>query len=204
MTMKPKKKKSKPKKEVSSDILNIITNIARKIAPYFQFGYFEYDDIIQEAILGGLKGYNKYKRNKGDLISFLTKTMKNHLINLKRDHSCRPNPPCKGCSFNVAAKCTLFDEINDCLKYKNWCIVNAAKKSICNRSSVDNMDGVGSREDHLKDVERAEFFDLIDEYLPTKYRGDLLKILDDVHISKVRRQKLYEEIRGILNLEDYK
>lgn len=46
-----------------------------------------------------------------------------------------------------------------------------------------------------------EFWDMIDEYLPPTYRKDYLKMRQGIYVPKVRKHKIINEIRKIIDEE---
>ena len=62
---------------------------------------------------------------------------------------------------------------------------------------------VGNTRDLYADACNHEMVDLIDTKLPAKYRGDYLKIVNDVYVPKKQREEVLKKIEGILRENGY-
>ena len=73
-----------------AEVLAVINKICDRYAYKFQFGYFEPDDIRQEAFIIAVDALNRYEEGR-PLENFLAVHVKNRLNNFKRDKYYRQN-----------------------------------------------------------------------------------------------------------------
>ena len=79
-----------PKGMTEAEVLAVINKICDRYAYKFQFGYFEPDDIRQEAFIIAVDALNRYEEGR-PLENFLAVHVKNRLNNFKRDKYYRQN-----------------------------------------------------------------------------------------------------------------
>ena len=73
-----------PKGMTEEQVLKVIDKIADRYAYKFRFGYFEADDIRQEAKIIAMDALDRYEEGR-PLENFLAVHVKNRLNNFKRD-----------------------------------------------------------------------------------------------------------------------
>jgi DNA-directed RNA polymerase specialized sigma24 family protein len=73
-----------PKGMTEKEVLEIINKVASRYAHKFRFGYFEADDIRQEAVIIAMEALERYEEGR-PLENFLAVHVKNRLNNFKRD-----------------------------------------------------------------------------------------------------------------------
>ena len=79
-----------PKGMTEAEVLAVINKICDRYAYKFQFGYFEPDDIRQEAFIIAVDALDRYEEGR-PLENFLAVHVKNRLNNFKRDKYYRQN-----------------------------------------------------------------------------------------------------------------
>ena len=66
------------------EVVDTINKVVSRYAHRFRFGYYDADDIKQEAFIIAMEALDRYD-NDGPLESFLAVHVKNRLSNFKRD-----------------------------------------------------------------------------------------------------------------------
>ena len=198
------------------EVLQVINNVANRLASRFKFGYHELEDMRQEARLLALQGLDKYD-NERPLENFLWTHVRNRLFNLKRNKYERPNKPCDDCpikayrknSVKFPSECTEFEDKFNCSLYSGWFTRNTAKKNILQPVWLGNLKEQDSEEhtkicvDYDGELENKEIQLLLDKYLPIEMRSDYLKILYKYSVPKNRKTKVVECIDNILKEHGY-
>lgn len=174
------------------EALPTIQKIANKLAPNYVFGYYDVDDIKQEAILMGLEALSRYDESR-PLENFMRIHIKNRLITFKRDNFCRYNHVCGYCN----------NKSSDCQHCKNHEKYRESKKNIIEPLDISNIDdesepNMHDKFDLINEIIKKEINFLIDKYLPIEYRTDYLKVRDGVYVSKKRRNEIYEIVKDII------
>lgn len=187
--------KLKTKKFDVDEVIAIIDKIVSILGQGFSFGYFDINDIRQEARIFGLEAMARYD-NKRPLENFLYSHIKNRLINFKRDKFHRSDPPCKICHEEG-------DHGNGeyCDKYKAWKKRNSSKQNLmrpCDITSVSDK-SIERDSDIINDVATQEMLELIDEKLPVELRQVYLQLRSGVSISKAKKKQLEIYIKDILS-----
>ncbi len=191
------------------EVLGVIDRVVNILAFNFKFGYFDIDDMKQQGRMYALEALPRYNPDMGNLHNFLRSHIRNRFLNLHRDKLSRHQPPCQGCPFydpncqQSKNKCTAFVDKLECDKYAGWEKRNGAKRSL-----VEPLDISGIRDEKEKNmrnnvdipeiVTKAELMDIIDNNLPVNMRSDFKKMMEDVSVSKQRRDKVISAIRKIV------
>lgn len=200
-----------PPNYTEEQVLDILEDIANKLAHRFRFGYHDIEDIKQMAKLFALEALesDKYDGRK-PLANFLWVHMRNRVFNEKRNTYERPDKPCYNCPLGAYIQyndsCEEFRNKDDCTLYRDWAKRNISKRNLMNLLSLHNI-SLGPRGDGepnmlLEDTNQLEFKELkekIEKELPLEFRLDYLRLLNDLKIPKDRRtrlQNLIEEIVG--------
>lgn len=167
-----------------SEIMSIIDRVVNIVSPSFSFGYFDVDDIKQEAWVMAWEALPNFKPDSGSLSNFLHTHIKNRLINLQRNKLRRVDKP-KGDDFEY--------------KIQKWKRRNELKQNLAQPTSIEELD---SDSDDFLIVKNhtcsSETIDLIQKHLDISMRGDLLRILEGSTVPTKRRNKLIKEIKEIL------
>lgn len=196
--------------EAEEEIVRVIQNVARTIAPQFRFGYHSVEDMEQEGIMEALKVLetDKYDVSR-PLGNFLYVHVHNRLSNFRRKHYMRHEPPCGCCD-------TCNPPAHPCQKFLDWKARNATKQNLMRPVDISNIahqykvSGIGEdgvREccvvgvhDDFNIIDKAigaELRLILDKELPVDLRRDYLQMLDGKTVPKVRREKVRQ---GVLNI----
>ena len=200
-----------PSNMSEQEVVETITRVAQKLARKFRFGYHAYEDIVQEGILEGLKGLEKYDEGR-PLENFMWTHIRNRLYNYKRDNYERPDKPCLKCPLYdphfVKSKnqCAKFVNREDCEPYEAWYKRNSSKKnlmapigmSVVNDENEDNL----KHEEGVLSLLDFEVLELIDREMPMELRKLWLQMKYGEKILKKYRVKVVEAIREILEVND--
>lgn len=177
--------------EAEAAIVETLYLVAKSVAPKFRFGYLDNDDVIQEAVLFGLKVIDDglYDITK-PLENFMRYHIRNRMHNYKRDTFSRTESPCECCSIDYPAT-------NPCAIFEKWKKRNHDKKSLtqANSGGIEYQTYEGESSGN---TEFAEIIAMIDDVLPMEYRADYLRMRDGVSIAKSRKLKIKEYIKGVL------
>ena len=169
-----------PKGMTEEQVVETTNKVINRYAHKFRFGYYDADDIKQEAFIIAMEALDRYDNDR-PLENFLAVHVKNRLSNFKRDKFFRRpidpdnnQPPPKS-----EAKRFLMEPLN---------IESIRDEHEINLSDAD---------DFVEAVDTAELFLLIDQYLPISFRADYLRMMHDVYVPKPRRQQIHKEIISI-------
>ena len=164
-----------------AEVLAIMTTVVNRIAHKYRFGYYDIDDIKQEAFIIAMEAMDRYDEGR-PLENFLAVHISNRLKNFKRDNFFRPDyvPP--------SGKIT-----ND----------NNTKRFLMEPLDIDNIRDEHERnmrgeENIVDELAKKELMDIVDTSLDMGLRGDYLRILHGVYVPKPRREQIYESIMQIL------
>ena len=164
-----------------TEVLAIMTTVVNRIAHKYRFGYYDIDDIKQEAFIIAMEAMDRYDEGR-PLENFLAVHISNRLKNFKRDNFFRPDyvPP--------SGKIT-----ND----------NNTKRFLMEPLDIDNIRDEHERnmrgeENIVDELAKKELMDIVDTSLDMGLRGDYLRILHGVYVPKPRREQIYEAIMQIL------
>ena len=164
-----------------AEVLATITTVVNRIAHKYRFGYYDIDDIKQEAFIIAMEAMDRYDEGR-PLENFLAVHISNRLKNFKRDNFFRPDyvPP--------SGKIT-----ND----------NNTKRFLMEPLDIDNIRDEHDRnmrgeENIVDELAKKELMDIVDTSLDMGLRGDYLRILHGVYVPKPRREQIYEAIMQIL------
>jgi len=170
-----------PKGMTESEVLEVINKICDRYAYKFQFGYFEPDDIRQEAFIIALDALDRYEEGR-PLENFLAVHVKNRLNNFKRDKYYRQN---KKKDDDRQAQ------------------LNNSKKFLMEPLDISNIRDENERNmrddnDFVELIANSELLSIIDEKLDVAYRSDYLRMRDGAYVPKPRREEITQEINKIL------
>lgn len=152
----------------------------------YKFGYYDIDDIKQEAFIIGWKVLPKFN-GSAPLENFLSVHIRRRLLNFQRDNYYRLD---------------IKDDMTK--RSKN----NIAKKNLIDTISIDNVqdeheDNMFYYVEFINDIECKEILKLIDIHLDIDLRTDYLRMRDGITIAKAKRDKIYEAIHKILEEHGY-
>jgi len=146
--------------------------IAEKLAPKYTFGYFEKEDIIQEAIIFGLEAYQSWDQ-KRPLENFLSVCMSRKLKNFKRDKY-----------FRLGLDGSSEERQRD----------NESKKNLMSPITIhpnsffieENFDG-------------TEEVGVVLAKLPPLVRNDFLRMANGVSVTKGRKELVIRLVKEIID-----
>jgi len=176
------------------EVYATVDKVCQALCHKFSFGNFDPDDIYQESFLICVeKLLPKYDGDR-PLENFLKVSLKNRLINFKREKTLYYKFTCSECNNSD-------DNCEYCAKYR---LLYAAKKNL---DSPVNIDEIKDEQLHYEHIEEecnmAEFYSLINRNLPLNMREDYLKMMSDVYVSKPRREEIIGRIKDILKQNDF-
>jgi|TARA_R110000824_G_scaffold1679_3_gene8355 DNA-directed RNA polymerase specialized sigma24 family protein len=178
------------------EVIDIINIVADRLCYKFKFGYHSADDMKQQARLFAWEGMEKYDE-KRPLENFLWTHVRNRLYNFKRNNYSRLEKPCDTCEFYISKKCTAFDDQMECSLYKGWSDRNSAKKSLMHSISVD-FDQKEEDNSVLGTIQSKELVELVDSELHVSFREDWIRFINNLKLSKTKKDRLVEEIKNVL------
>jgi DNA-directed RNA polymerase specialized sigma24 family protein len=182
-----------------ADLLEALEKVARAVSRKYLFGYYEIEDIRQQAKLFALEALPKYDATYGNLAGFLWTHARNRLLNLQRDKLRRVEPPC--------CRCACGDYCRDgglpCSRHQEWESRNAAKSSLMRPAKLaeeraTEAPDVGSALDQ-EDLRRK-----VDEVMPVALRESYLKLLAGLRVGKSKRRAVEQVIREALGCSEKK
>lgn len=152
----------------------------------YTFGYYDVDDMRQEAFIIGWKVLPKFN-GTAPLENFLSVHIKRRLLNFHRDHYYRSD---------------IKDDMTK--RSKN----NITKKNLIDTISIDNVqdeneDNMFYHVEFINDIECEEILKLIDINLDINLRTDYLRMRDGITITRPKKDKIYEAIHIILEEHGY-
>lgn len=168
--------------------METIIRVANRIAPKFAFNIHDAEDMVHEAILLGMECVERYDIERGPFENFCATHINNRLRTFVRKHSPKGEP----------------DVPTSSLEYVHWHRSFASKKKLQEALPLDLVqDEVVSHTNFIDDMALDEIQRLIDCQLPVIYRADYIRMLNDVHVPKARREKIKAIILKILGDNGY-
>ncbi len=194
-----------PKGMTEEQVLVIIQKIVNRTCSKFVFGYYDREDIKQEAFMAAMKALEKYD-NIRPLENFLQVDISNKLKNLKRDKYQRIEKPCLKCPlYNLMkdSQCDKYEDKTECDLYRNWYNRNETKKNLVTPICFTNVDD--EQEDSMKysdtvlaNLTQSEVMQVIEENLPSELRKDFIKLRFGAKLSKQQKNHIQQVILEIL------
>lgn len=188
-------------------VVETIRSVARKLSKKYRFGFYNEEDIEQEAFLLIVEKeiLQKYDFSK-PLENFLAVVLKNRLYNFKRDNYFRPTPPCINCplkAFISPDRCSAYEDMMDCSFYKKWQNVITKRKNIMYTVNIENISDVDEPSmsysvNFLENIDEEEFSEKILQYLNIKSRKYYLMMKNGVKIKNIELNYLLDEIKRVL------
>jgi len=169
-----------PKGMTEEQVVATINKVVSRYANRFRFGYYDADDIRQEAFIIAMEALDRYDNDR-PLENFLAVHVKNRLSNFKRDKFFRrPQDSADGeLPPRSEAKKFLMEPLN----------IEAIRDE--HEVNMSNSD------DFVEAVDTAELFLLIDQNLSISFRADYLRMMHGVYVPKPRREQIHQEIISI-------
>lgn len=167
----------KLKNYTEDEILEIIDNVSSRYAQKYSFGYYEPDDIKQEAFILSLEALEKYDEVR-PLENFLAVHIRNKLITFIRNNYYRTD-------YSSA----VGEAVNDSKRK----IMNMLDISLVNAENESRM----TREFGLNEIYTEELMDILDYNLHPHFREDYHKYLDGFKLTSAREENLLNHLKEI-------
>lgn len=180
------------------ELIAILYEVARRVAPKFTFGYFKLEDIIQEAVIMGVEALPRYDEAR-PIRNFLYIHMRNRLDNLMRNKFFRDECPCNLCRNCIDGQ-TRHTDGYFCDKFKKWLELNCTKASLMSPLGLLRLNA--NEERHVESercpLTHKEIISILTDNFPVALRSDFLKLQDGLEIAEDRRELVAEETLKIL------
>ena len=171
-----------PQGMTEAQVIQIINNIANRLAGKFKFGYHDLEDMKQQARLFAWEGMENYDGIR-PLENFLWTHVRNRLYNFKRNNFGRPDKPCDSCPF--------FD-----ISFSND--KGYGCKAYNNHEECDLYLDVRSAEAIEETLDKKNIFNLVDKSIPVQYREDWVRFVNNLKLPKIRREAVVTIVMNIL------
>lgn len=190
-----------PNSVTEQDFLAATEKVISLLAHSFAFGYFEVEDIKQQARLFAIEAMSRYDPTR-PLDNFLYAHIKNRLINFRRDKFRRNDPPCVNCHSSLQGE-TLHTDKKYCDKYLAWLKRNTVKQNVMSPLDIssivdDNEPTTRLESTVLADLQEREIIMLIDLKLPVELRETYLKMKAGESVPKAKRLQVEQTILEII------
>jgi len=170
------------------------------VADGFVFGYYDVDDIKQEAFIIASNAVMSYDASKSQLATFLRTSIVRRLMTLKRDKFRRTDLPCHQCK--LSDECEYEENRNLCSRYDKWIERNRIKGELVANMQTDVVAAHKYEEsDYHTPLDNDRLRQYIDENLPFPMRKTYLLWRDGMKVGGKEKLLLFEYLREIL--EDY-
>ncbi len=196
-----------PKGMTEAEVMADIEHVVEFIAPKFVFGYFDVDDIKQEARIEcvNLLAKEKFDENR-QLRNYLYRHLQFRLINLHRNLQFRNEPPCKECA---AGRTCGPEGSATCAKHASWLSRNQLKCNLMNPFHLGSTSEDGQGDSPFSRIEGdvvspheeagdREVQRKLDLCLSVDLRGVFLRLRDGVPQPESARKRLKNEMKRIL------
>ena len=164
-----------PKGMTEQQVIDQINVVCNRISPRYTFYGYTIDDIKQESFIICMEALNRYDGIR-PLENFLSVNLSNRLKNFVRDNHFLSNENTDRQKVYQPAQ----------LEYEDYIIDEENKFSIS-----------------YEHIQKEEMVAAIDKYLPANMRMDYLKMINDVYITKQRREEITAMIVDILGEHGY-
>lgn len=186
-------------------VIKVIEKVINRTCSKYTFGYYERDDIKQEAFIIAINALEKYDGVR-PLENFLQVDLGNKLKNLKRDKYQRIEKPCLKCplyNLSIESQCDKYTDKTECDLYRNWYNRNETKKNlvvpICfNNVNDEQEESMKYTDSVLSNLSEAEILQIVEENLPADLRKDFIKLRFGAKLSRYHKAKIQEAIMEIL------
>lgn len=162
-----------PKGMTEQQTIDQIQKVCNRIAPGYVFHGYTVEDMKQEAFIICIEALNRYDENR-PLENFLSVNLSNRLKNFVRDNHYFAGDSESRIKIRQPAQ----------LEHENAII-----------------DEDGSMSTSYDEIELNHMTELINKHLPASMRMDYLKMINDVYITKQKKDDIVDRIIDIL--EEY-
>jgi len=163
-----------PSEMTEQQVMDQITIVCNRISPKYTFYGYTNEDIWQEAFIICVEALNRYDEAR-PLENFLSVNLSNRLKTFMRDNYFIGNS-------------------------------NDSRKKLARPSQLDYEDKIIDSDTEKQQYEELDFKNMteaIDKYIPASIRMDYLKIINDIYITKQRKEEVLRIIRGILEEQGF-
>lgn len=164
-----------PKGMTEQQVIDQIKIVCDRISPRYTFYGYTVDDIKQEAFIICMEALNRYDEAR-PLENFLSVNLSNRLKNFVRDNH------------------FVGDE-------------NLERQRVYQPAQLDYEDSIIDEDEKFSSsyetIEYNDMAQILDKNLPANVRMDYLKMINDVYITKQRRQEIIDIINDILEEHGY-
>ena len=183
---------------LSDKTIKTIQRVCNRLAEKYTFGFYDREDIEQEAFLIAMKDLPKYDKNISSLETFLFMHINNKLKTFKRDHYLRTD--------FISGYCGRADPLCPYCQRRIW--RHSAKQHLMEPVDIDNVKGENEKgmrtnTDFIADIELNELLSLINKNLDISLREDYLKMIEGLSIPKNKKQVIEASIIEILENSGY-
>lgn len=195
--------KKKKLRTITNEELQLIDKTIGPLARNFAFGYYSFEDMMQEGRIFAMTAISKYDPSKGaSLSTFIFNHVKNRFINLVRDKFNRTQPPCLMCKYNTKKrKCKKYFDKTECDKWCKWRDNNTVRRNLINtyQISQSHADSIIDGDIHVAEkLANQEILNFVDRRVPISVRADYRRYIDGAKLSKLKRLKVERIIKKIL------
>lgn len=194
-----------PEGLTEEEVVRDIEKVVKEFSKTYAFGYFDNDDIMQQARMEAIIKLPKYKSvsksgKPQPLANFLYTVMKRKILNLRRDKYKRNDPPCRLC-HNGRHNEHLDGKV--CRKYQIWRKTNSTKANLTRPLTLDGVSEEGESNIAVNDVtiDNANLNNIketIDHKLDPSLRADYLRMIAKEKIPKIRRERVEAAVKLII------
>ena len=196
-----------PENLTEEKVLETIKICARRLASKYKFGYFDADDIEQEAIIIVITSncLEKYDTSR-PFENFISSHLRKRLYNFRRDRYIRPDPPCTRCPLSAFIKpdiCTAYNDKKECKFYARWHNANISKRNIMNTADIQYIQDSDEKnmryeKDFLSDIYNSALHKDILDSLSFRCRKFYLMFLNNCRVRGIDKKTLVAEIKEII------
>ena len=160
------------------EVFDTIMKVTNRICPKYKMNGYDTEDMKQEGFIICVKVLEKYDRNIGPLENFLSRHLRNRMLNLLRDNN--STAPTK----------------------------DTDKGKIAHPAQLDNEFSIQDGANHLPSLDDSirtkEISKIVSVNIPPHMRLDYLKMINDEQVPASRRKQIEECIKNLLESHGYK
>ena len=164
-----------PSGMTENEVVEQIEKVCNRIAPRYTFYGYTLDDIKQESFIICMEALSRYD-NKRPLENFLAVNLSNRLKNFVRDNHFIHND-------------------------------NGDRVKILKPAQLDHENAIVDEEEKfsvtIEAIENKNMAEIVNSKMPANVRLDYLRMINDVYITKQRKEEIIEIIYEILQEHGY-
>jgi hypothetical protein len=195
-----------PPGRTEAEVHDAVERIALLLSRQFVFGYYDIDDIKQQCRLYAYEALasGQYDSTR-PIENFLSRSVRNRLLNLRRDKLRRADAPCKRC--HRGQPCGPDGQV--CAPYASWSETQRRKSAVCSPASMHAVPadvdeaGIRTQSPTTHQVEGDELRRLIDERLPVDLREPYLRMLAQDRVEHHVRRRVQDAVLEIMREVGY-